>query len=116
MVTVRHPNGFETSYLHLSRYGGGVRRGARVAQGQVIGYVGSTGASTGPHLDYRVKQNGRWINPLALASPPARPLEPERLAAFANHAQVAAALLGGEVPAGDSLWCAALRAQLETAG
>lgn len=98
MVTVRHTNGYETSYLHLSRFAGGVRRGVRVSQGQVIGYVGSTGLSTGPHLDYRVKQNGRWINPLSIASPPVQPLAEERLQRFLAHALGVLSLIEGDEP------------------
>ncbi len=74
MVKVRHTSGYQTAYLHLSGYGKGVRRGARVAQGQTIGYVGSSGLATGPHLDYRVEYNGRWINPLSLNNVPADPI------------------------------------------
>lgn len=101
MVTVRHTNGYETSYLHLSRFAKGVRRGVRVSQSQVIGYVGSTGLSSGPHLDYRVKQNGRWINPLSIASPPVQPLAEERLQRFLAHALGVLSLIeGGEPPVG----------------
>ncbi len=82
MVRVRHPNGFETSYLHLSGFGPGVRRGQRVSQGDTIGYVGSTGLSTGPHLDYRVKKDGRWVDPLKLRSEPAEPVPPQEMEAF----------------------------------
>ncbi len=63
-VVIRHVQGYETSYNHLSRIARGVKRGARVEQGQVIGRVGQTGLATGPHLDYRVKKNGRWVDPL----------------------------------------------------
>jgi murein DD-endopeptidase MepM/ murein hydrolase activator NlpD len=73
-VKVRHANGFLTAYLHLSRFASGVRAGTRVSQGEVIGYVGATGLATGPHLDYRVQQNGRWIDPLSLKSVPAEPI------------------------------------------
>ena len=73
-VRLRHPNGYLTAYLHLSGYAQGIRSGARVDQGQVIGYVGSSGLSTGPHLDYRVQRNGRWINPVNLVSEPVPPL------------------------------------------
>lgn len=101
MVRVRHPNGYETNYLHLSGYGSGVRKGVRVSQGQVIGYVGSTGLSTGPHLDYRVKHNGSWINPLTISSPPVKPLEADRLQRFLGHALAVLDLLdGGEAPIG----------------
>ena len=64
MVRLRHTNGYETYYLHLSAFGSGVRRGRRVFQGQEIGKVGSTGLSTGPHLDYRMRKNGVFVNPL----------------------------------------------------
>ncbi len=100
-VRLRHPNGYETNYLHLSSYGKGVRKGVRVTQGQVIGYVGSTGLSTGPHLDYRVRHNGRWINPLTISSPPVKPLEADRLQRFLGHALAVLDLIeGGEAPAG----------------
>lgn len=101
MVSVRHPNGYETSYLHLSRYGRGISRGARVVQGQVIGYVGSSGASTGPHLDYRVKLNGRWINPLSIASPAVEPLDKASLESFLVHTIALVQVLDGhEAPDG----------------
>ena len=63
-VKVRHGNGYVTYYLHLNGFASGQRVGSAVTQGQVIGYVGSTGYSTGPHLDYRIQHNGQWINPL----------------------------------------------------
>lgn len=81
-VKVRHPNGFLTGYLHLSRFAAGMAVGSRVAQGEVIGYVGSTGLATGPHLDYRVQQNGRWIDPLSLNRVPADPVPLAKLAEF----------------------------------
>lgn len=67
MVRIRHAGGYETFYLHLSRIEWGVRPGARVEQGEQIGRVGSTGAATGPHLDFRVTRNGAFVNPLRLA-------------------------------------------------
>jgi len=73
-VKVRHPNEYLTGYLHLSKFATGVRPGTRVRQGEVIGYVGSTGLATGPHLDYRVQHRGKWIDPLSLKSVPAEPL------------------------------------------
>ncbi len=101
MVRLRHPNGYETNYLHLSSYGKGVRSGVRVSQGQVVGYVGSSGLSTGPHLDYRVKHNGGWINPLTISSPPVKPLEAGRLQRFLGHALAVLELVeGGDPPAG----------------
>ncbi len=98
MVSVRHANGYESSYLHLSRYAAGIRRGARVSQGEVVGYVGSTGWSTGPHLDYRVKLNGRWVNPLTISSPPSPPLDPALLDRYLAHALAVLSLLEGREP------------------
>lgn len=70
LVIIKHPNGYETYYGHLSKYGKGVKKGVRVKQGQVIGYVGSTGLSTGPHLDFRIKKNGSFFNYLTMKMPP----------------------------------------------
>ncbi len=86
MVRVRHSNGMETCYLHLSRFAQGIRAGTRVQQGQVIGYVGRTGLATGPHLDYRMKRNGSWVNPLKIKAAPADPLTGTALAAFQEQA------------------------------
>ena len=65
-VRIKHNSTYTTAYLHLSRYAKGLKAGDRVRQGEVIGYVGSTGRSTGPHLDFRVWKNGQPINPLKL--------------------------------------------------
>ena len=69
LVILRHPKGFTTYYGHLQKIRRGIRRGARVAQGDVIGYVGSTGRATGPHLDFRMKKGNRFINPLRVDVP-----------------------------------------------
>lgn len=82
VVRIRHNSVYSTAYLHLSRFAKGMKVGRRVAQGDVIGYVGSTGRSTGPHLDFRVWKNGSPINPLKMQSPPAEPLKEENRAAF----------------------------------
>ena len=84
VIRIRHNSVYSTAYLHLSRYASGIRAGKRVRQGEVIGYVGSTGRSTGPHLDFRVWKNGSPINPLKMQSPPAEPLKEENMAAFAE--------------------------------
>lgn len=82
LVEINHGNGFRTYYAHLSRFARGLRRGSKVIQGQVIGYVGSTGLSTGPHLDYRVRRNGVFVNPLTLKTMPSKPLKPKYRSAF----------------------------------
>jgi murein DD-endopeptidase MepM/ murein hydrolase activator NlpD len=82
MVHLRHSNGFETEYLHLSSIA--VRAGAHVRQGELIGKVGMTGLATGPHLDYRVKRNGAFVNPVIAhrAMPPADPIPQAEMTAF----------------------------------
>lgn len=82
LIILRHPTGHETYYGHLSRYGKGIRSGREVTQGQVIGFVGSTGLSTGPHLDYRVKKRDRFVDPLRLKSPRPEPLSGDLLTRF----------------------------------
>lgn len=81
-VRVKHSNGYETIYNHMSKFAKVSKQGARVKQGQVIGYVGSTGYSTGPHLDFRMKLNGKLINPLKLKSMPADPIAAKEMPAF----------------------------------
>ena len=81
-VRIKHNSVYSTAYLHLSKYAKGLKVGQRVRQGDVIGYVGSTGRSTGPHLDFRVWKNGSPINPLKMDSPPAEPLKGEHKSAF----------------------------------
>jgi murein DD-endopeptidase MepM/ murein hydrolase activator NlpD len=84
MVRLRHTNGYETYYLHLSAFGEGIRKGVRVSQGQVIGRVGSTGLATGPHLDYRMRKQGEFVNPLLehRKLPPGDPVPDQYLSAF----------------------------------
>ncbi|HJR59125.1 MAG TPA: M23 family metallopeptidase [Vicinamibacterales bacterium] len=83
-VRIRHASGYESYYLHLSRFGKGMRPGARVGQGEVIGFVGSTGTATGPHLDYRLRKNGVFVNPRVEHGrlPPGQPIAGVHLAAF----------------------------------
>jgi murein DD-endopeptidase MepM/ murein hydrolase activator NlpD len=92
-VCVRHTNGFETCYLHLSRYGAGIRAGARVSQKQVIAYSGNTGRSTGPHLHFALKRNGQFVNPLNQKYPRAEPLPKAHLPDFLAQAKELAAQL-----------------------
>ncbi len=86
-VRIRHNSVYTTAYLHLSKYAKGLKAGQRVRQGDVIGYVGSTGRSTGPHLDFRVWKNGSPINPLKMDSPPAEPLKKENMDSFRATAE-----------------------------
>jgi murein DD-endopeptidase MepM/ murein hydrolase activator NlpD len=81
-VTVRHSNGYETIYNHMSKFAKVSKKGAKVKQGQTIGYVGSTGYSTGPHLDFRMKLNGKLINPLKLKTMPADPIAAKEMPSF----------------------------------
>ncbi|MEA5110537.1 hypothetical protein SDC9_15465 [bioreactor metagenome] len=82
MVKIKHNATYSTAYLHLSGYGPGIKAGARVQQGQVIGYVGSSGLSTGPHLDFRFYKNGTPVDPLKVESPPALPVKKELMDSF----------------------------------
>ena len=81
-LKIKHAGNMMTGYLHLSGYAKGIRQGSHVAQGQLIGYVGSTGASTGPHLDYRVWRNGKPIDPLKIPQEPSEPVSDRNRAAF----------------------------------
>ncbi len=93
-VHIRHNNrNLETYYLHLSKFGQGVKSGARVKQGQVIGYVGATGYATGPHLDYRIKIDGKFVNPRTIKAPATESLAGARRDRFREHAQQLAATL-----------------------
>jgi murein DD-endopeptidase MepM/ murein hydrolase activator NlpD len=97
-VHLRHRSGYETFYNHLSRLAAGVRAGARVAQRQVIGYVGSTGLSTGPHLDYRIRKNGVFVNPLGERFTPGAPIPARDLPAFEREAAALIQRLETEAP------------------
>jgi len=81
-IKIRHNSVYTTMYLHLSRYAKGIKKGAGVQQGQVIGYVGSTGLSTGPHLDYRFFMNGNPVDPLKVEIPPSHPVKEELRAEY----------------------------------
>ena len=86
-VLLKHHASYSTAYGHLSRFAPGVRKGSRVQQGQVIGYVGSTGWATGPHLHYEFRINQIQQNPLSIALPTALPVPPDKLAAFRGRTQ-----------------------------
>lgn len=81
-VKIRHNSTYETQYLHMSKFASGIRPGVRVRQGQVIGYVGSTGLSTGPHVCYRFWKHGKQVDHLKEKFPPAEPVKAERMEEF----------------------------------
>ena len=83
-VRIRHDRGLETYYLHLASFAPGIRAGASVDQNQIIGRVGATGTATGPHLDFRLRRNGAFVDPVGerRRQPPGEPIAPQHLAAF----------------------------------
>ena len=83
-VKIKHNGTYTTTYMHLSRFAQGLKVGSTVKQKEVIGYVGSTGLSTGPHLDFRVYENGRPVNPLTIKSQPKKPVSEANRAAFSQ--------------------------------
>jgi murein DD-endopeptidase MepM/ murein hydrolase activator NlpD len=99
-VEVKHGRSYTTSYGHLSRFRRGLRKGERLAQGEVVGYVGSTGMSTGPHLDFRMKRGGKAVNPLAVNIPSADPVPMSCRRDFYHAARVSLAALDLLPPTG----------------
>jgi murein DD-endopeptidase MepM/ murein hydrolase activator NlpD len=95
-VILRHANGYTTCYGHLSVFGSGIRKGTRVKQRQVIGYVGSTGLSTGPHLDYRLLKDGQFRNPLRESFIPGAPIEKKEMEAFHQRSEEMTGWLQGD--------------------
>jgi murein DD-endopeptidase MepM/ murein hydrolase activator NlpD len=101
VVKIRHTGGYVTAYLHLSRFGKGIRPGARVLQGDTIAYTGATGLASGPHLDYRVQRNGQWIDPLSLKGVRDEPIPTSQLASFRSWRDgVRTSMARGIVPPG----------------
>lgn len=96
-LKIKHAGGYTTGYLHLNGYAKGIKQGSHVSQGQVIGYVGSTGSSTGPHLDYRVWKGKTPIDPLKIPQEPSEPIKEENLAAFEYVKAKVMAELDGDV-------------------
>lgn len=100
-LKIKHAGNLMTGYLHLKSFAKGIKVGSKVSQGQLIGYVGSTGTSTGPHLDYRVWKNGKAIDPLKITQEPAEPITSAHKARFeAVRDRVIAELEGKEVAGG----------------
>lgn len=88
MVKIKHRGGYETYYGHLSRIPSKIKKGTKVSQGDVIGYVGSTGLVTGPHLDYRIKHKGKFVNPLKIRLPRGKSIPESLMAEFSKAANV----------------------------
>jgi murein DD-endopeptidase MepM/ murein hydrolase activator NlpD len=84
MVKIKHRGGYITYYGHLSKIPKKIRKGVKVSQGDIIGYVGSTGLATGPHLDYRIKFNGRFVDPLKIKLPRGTSVPKKLMADFRN--------------------------------
>lgn len=97
-VILRHMNGYTTCYGHLSGFGPGIKKEVRVKQKQVVGYVGSTGLSTGPHLDYRLAKDGRFRNPLKETFPAGLPIEKGQVETFHQTRDGMLAWLQGDSP------------------
>lgn len=96
MVILRHTGSLESMYSHLSGFARGIKDGVKVRQGQVIGYVGATGVATGPHLDFRLRQNGKYVNPTKAVNPRAEALAARRLREFEDFANRVRACLDGK--------------------
>lgn len=84
-LKIKHNSEYTTTYMHLKGFAKGISQGVRVKQGQLIGYVGSTGLASGPHLDFRVSRNGTAINPLSIKSPPTDPISKENVKSYEMH-------------------------------
>jgi murein DD-endopeptidase MepM/ murein hydrolase activator NlpD len=109
-VHIRHDRGLETFYLHLSSFGPGIRAGARVDQNQVIGRVGATGSATGPHLDFRLRRDGSFVDPVSerRRQPPGEPIAASDRAAFLSArdtmlGQISAALVASPAARPDAV-------------
>jgi murein DD-endopeptidase MepM/ murein hydrolase activator NlpD len=109
-VRIRHGRGIETYYLHLSSFAPGIRPGASVDQSQVIGRVGATGTATGPHLDFRLRKGGAFVDPVTerRRQPPGDPIQPAHRAAFlsardAMLQQIEATVLADAAPRPDAV-------------
>ena len=84
-IKIKHNSTYTTTYMHLNGFANGIAKGSKVKQGQTIGYVGSTGTATGPHLDFRLQKNGTYIDPLKFKSPSAEPVKSENRTEYQKH-------------------------------
>lgn len=103
MIKIRHNSIYTTGYMHLSAFAKDIHSGSRVKQGDLIGYVGSSGLSSGPHLDFRVWQNNQPVNPLTIESPPVEPIKQENKNSFNSIRQIVLSQLNNiDLPGIDS--------------
>ncbi len=114
-IKLRHSNGMQSLYLHMNGFARKMRQGKRVAQGQVIGYVGMTGLATGPHLCFRMYKNGRPINPARLKSTPTAPVSKANMAEYKTTIAPLVARLNDSPPAATQLATAESQTASETA-
>jgi murein DD-endopeptidase MepM/ murein hydrolase activator NlpD len=112
-IELRHSNGYTSLYLHMSKFARGMKKGKRVAQGQTIGYVGSTGLATGPHLCFRMRKNGAPINPTKIKSPAAAPISQANMGTFKAAIEPWVAWLEGH---GESIQVARPLAEAQSQG
>lgn len=106
-IKIRHNSSYETLYLHMQGFSRGMKRGKRIVQGQTIGYVGSTGLATGPHLCFRMYKHGQPVNPHKVKVPSAKPVPPELLERFKKVAEPLLARLEGKEPESETTQVAA---------
>ena len=90
-IKIKHNSTYETIYAHMKNFARGIKEGVRVKQGQIIGYVGSTGRSTGPHLHYEILVNNRQVNPMTVRLPTGKQIDPVHLDDFKKQVQMVAA-------------------------
>lgn len=96
MIVIRHRNGLETQYAHLSGFAGKLKKGEKVKRGDVIGFVGATGLATGPHLDFRMRRNGKFVNPADIIVPREEPVDKRHMSEFRQQVALSRAFLSGE--------------------
>ena len=96
-LIIRHSGGIETQYAHLSRFASSLKVGQKVDQGEVVAFVGATGIATGPHLDFRVRKNGKFVNPDTLSGSRSAPVTKKSRDKFNVTVAQARSLLDGDI-------------------